>query len=367
MEVDAHRFQAINPASVDPLGNAGINEELDLLMKLATPDHLSLMHDMKEELSMLMSKFGGKRVTENREQDARRALSKVLQGILEPAAVERIGKLHEAANDPYQTTQGFLSLARGLFGDPSDLALALAELLRHWRLSDATRKRIEKARERLLAEEGEQRIHAGINAASKSRHFGKQLGLTPQSLREAYRAFVTGDYCEVAQYEYLLEAFGFDERYRAIDFLQEALALDISATDPSCSQEEFGLLLDRLFALRLIRSADLTFLRCMARYEGPAWEPAQNQQLLNFMLKVLQNPEAIRAGVAELFERLLRFSRRAVLARFIQQLIRGFTEIPEQVHTDSLSRDTVLNGLLALADEIRGDEDDVLEVLHAGF
>jgi len=361
-----HAAHATEHLEHHKLGTWAQGEEASGL-RLDPSDTLSVLDDMKEELSMMLSHFG-RRQGERTEREQRLPFGRYIESILESEAPQRIGRLHEAAaGDARMSAQSLLSFARQLFGDPSDLALALTELLRHWRLPEAARKRLEKARDLLLEQEGEQRVKAGINAAPKSRQYGKHLGMTPQGLREAYRAFVTGDYSEVAQYVYVLEAFGFEQRHRAIDFLQETLALDISAADPSCSHEEFGLLLDRLLALRLIRSADITFLDSVAPRDGVQWDMAQNQKLLQLMLQSVQNAEAIRQRVGDLMDELLRFTRRAVIARFIQQLIHGFREIPEELYADPLIREELLENLLELSDEVCGYEPGTMEGLHGGY
>jgi type III secretion protein W len=365
--MDFSAKRTVQPAEHLQLGAWAQGEEASGL-RLNPPDTLSLLANMNEELSMLLSHFGRRQGADRNEREQRLGFTRQIDEILQVDAPERIGKLHDAATgDSRMSAQSLLVFARQLFSDPSDLALALGELLRHWRLPEASRKRLEKARELLLEQDGEQPVRAGINAAQKCRLFGKKLGLSSQDLREAYRAFVSGQYSEVAQYAYLLEAFGFEQRHHAIDFLQETLALDISATDPSCSLEEFGTLLDRLLTLRLLRSTDRTFFASVAPQQGAPWDVAQSEQLLQLLLDSVQSAERIRQQVNELLERLLRFSRREVIARFVQQLIKGFSEIPEQVYADPTVREQLLMQLVELSGEVSGFEPGSLEALHGGY
>ncbi len=219
----------------------------------------SVVRDMLDDMAALLPTF-------QRRQQARGQITEDLGPrqdvpILLPGAIAKVELLRDLMQGARGATpERWLSMAFEIFPDPSDLAMALAELRRSDGLTPEDLEKIDLAYQALIDTEGKQKILAGVNASASALAFGDRLSLSPADLRQAYRILVMTQLREHVMYRYLIESFGFANRHDVVDYLEVAMACDLRAVNPSCSNEEFSQLWHILYQIRLLRAADLIFV-----------------------------------------------------------------------------------------------------------
>ncbi|RBL82023.1 YopN family type III secretion system gatekeeper subunit [Streptomyces cavourensis] len=220
----------------------------------------NVQDDMAELLASIMRRQAGRR---NDKIDGQEGSSR--EHVRDEGRAEEVEKVRSLLRDSGAGWPAAFDLARSLFPDPVDLALLLAALRDDVELDEEIRAEIEQALAELIEEHGQEKITAGMNIRDVVSSFATRTGLTPDSLRQAYRSLLESGSGESVTYRYLIDLFGFARRGIALDFLELALAADMSADAPSRAAGDFQPLLALLFQLRLLRSADALLMGAAGR------------------------------------------------------------------------------------------------------
>ncbi|WP_258089429.1 type III secretion system gatekeeper subunit SctW [Serratia liquefaciens] len=260
---------------------------------------LQRFSDSVDEMSVLLSQFRHRR---DFEKKVGASNTSSFEQVLDDDVLPKVDTLLKIAAGPEgKTISTLLSQLRLLFPDVSDLVVVLRELLRRRDMDKVVKSRLQKLLQHVEQTANPRRLKAGINVALKARLFGKALQLSPALARETYRNFLESDEHEIELYQDWISTYGAEKRAFVIDFMESSLLADIDAQDPSCSQIEFGGLLQRLLQLKLIRTSDILFIGMVFKnrllFE---LEPNEEEWLL-FMFCLLQSPKDIK----ELLESLL--------------------------------------------------------------
>lgn len=348
----------------------------------------SVVRDMLDDMAALLPTF-------QRRQQARGQVTEDLGPrqdvpILLPGAIAKVELLRDLMQGARGATpERWLSMAFEIFPDPSDLAMALAELRRSEGLTQEDVERIDQAYQALIDTEGKQKILAGVNASQSALAFGERLSLSPAGLRQAYRILVMTRLREHVMYRYLMTSFGFSHRHDVVDYLEVAMACDLRSVNPSCSNEEFSQLWHILYQIRLLRAADLIFVgkgrrdrhgrrrRSLKRrasyllhphhaagtatHDDDAMPGAQagstpdrhglsdetlaereDEALVGVMMAGLDDADTIADRVAQAYQDQFGEGSRAEFSGFLQRLLIAFATVPIDLFPSTAHRDKVI-------------------------
>lgn len=216
---------------------------------------LSQAFELNDDLSGLLSSLRRSRSKEPEGGDVREQAW--MDHVLEPKGPEKIAALRlQLQQLPSRDPAAIRALLSQLFPDPSDAVAVLKALMAEEELKEIRESLAELHDELLGKQDSNGRgIRAGLNIALKARLHASPLRATAAQLRHTYREFLAGGE-PLDAYEQWVEMYGFARRARVVAFIEQALAADMYALDPSCTRIEFGLLLQRVRQLTTLRSAD---------------------------------------------------------------------------------------------------------------
>jgi len=212
--------------------------------------------DMADDMASVATQFRNRRDLEKKGA----ASGENFERVLEEDAGPKAQKLVEVLAVQHLSLDVLLAQARGLFPDDSDLFLVLRELLKRKQLGRIQRSRLEQLLDKVTRDADPKMLRGGINCALKARLFGAALGLQASLLRQSYRRFLESNGRPLDDYEDWISSYGYKARHPVLDFLEESLASDIRAEDPSCGHLEFSYLLGNMRKLHLLRTADREFI-----------------------------------------------------------------------------------------------------------
>lgn len=221
--------------------------------------------DMQDDLSGLVSSMRRLRSRDDSSGDLRGHTW--LEHVLDPEGPQKLTQLrnqlhqHGAANVAQLRT-----LLSQLFPDPSDAVAVLRILLADEELQELHAE-LQTLHDHYLDGERGRSVRAGVNVALKARLQAPRLRAGAAQLRRSYQEFLAGEQ-PLDAYELWIELYGFERRARVVDFIEQALAADMYALDPSCSRLEFGQLLQRVRQLTTLRSADHLLMACCWREQA---------------------------------------------------------------------------------------------------
>lgn len=285
-----------------------------------------------------------------RDYDKKRSsLADSFERVLEEDVESKADGILLVARSPDASAEELLNQARRQFPDDSDLVLVLRQLARRKQLDEAARKRLREALKQAEAEADPQALKAGINSALKARLFGAALEMSPSLLRASYRQFLQSEGSESEIYQDWVASYGFQHRRAVLDFVEGALLADIDSLDPSCSRLEFGNLLGRLTQLKLLRSADLLFVRrLLANPLVCRFNPSEADWLL-LMLSLLQTPQELDGLLAETVGDTALLSRHADRSALLQALYQACKTLPPRLFPDEEWQEALLEEFRYLA------------------
>lgn len=205
-------------------------------------------------MGMLASQFSSKKDILKKRYTSSEYAESILDNKAEEK-IEHIEKKIELLNSNKESLQNYIT---SFFPDPSDLALALAELLRRKTISKESQEILEEILESLLKEEKGRFVKSGINVGRVAREFASKHDKSANKLRDIYRDFICYEGPIVYLYEVWMNELEENKRESLYNFLAKALSCDLQA-GPLCSINisEFGNLFGRIGDLRKIYSAEL--------------------------------------------------------------------------------------------------------------
>lgn len=276
-----------------------------------------------------------------------------LDYVLDEHAQEKIDALIPLLKNEAKNNPGILlHYAREAFPDDSCLIAALRVLLRMRKFMLDEVDTITQALE-LAEEQAEPKpTKAGINIALKARLYSKKLKMSPVSVRRAYRDFIQSDDPELVIYEKWLAFYGAERRHILIDFIEKAVLTDLEASDPSCSDAEFGYLLSRLSHIKLIRSGDIVFIEGVnANSLLARWNQSVDKWLF-FLLSAIYEPDDIYQSIKEVSGDYLLAATDKEKIEFIQSIFIVLAKVPEAIFLDAGDREKLLENLRILISDV---------------
>lgn len=293
-----------------------------------------------DEMSSAMAMFYNRRDYDKKVKN----FSSSFERVLDEDAVPKSKQIIKALKSGSANIDELLRHARSLFPDDSDLVLVLRELLSRTQLKEMERKRLQELLEQVEQQADPKSLKAGINSALKAQLFGNILALSAGLLRASYRQFLQSEDSLVEVYIDWIASYGHEARDSVLDFMEEALLADISAQDPSCSHIEFGNFLGRLGQLKLLRSADLNFVKTIIHdNQVKSFNPNEKDWLI-LMLSLLQGYE-VDALLVDTVGKNALFSQHKAHSVLLHSLYRACKEIPLSLFLEEKWKDDLLEAL----------------------
>lgn len=302
------------------------------LEELTPASLLQRFSDSVDEMSVLLAQFRNRR---DFEKKVGSASDSSFEQVLDDDVLPKVYALLKiASGQEGASIEQLLKYVRSLFPDDSDLVLILRELLRRRDLDEVVKGRLKTMLKQVEQQANPRRLKAGINVALKARLFGKALDLSPAMARESYRDFLESEAHEVELYQDWIATYGAEQRVLVVDFMETSLLTDMDAQDPSCSQIEFGGLLQRLVQLKLIRSSDSVFLTSIFKNAYISAFNSSEKEWLLFMICVLQQPNEIKNLLEDLLKERIRLSKHRERGSILQTIYQACIRLPQELFLD---------------------------------
>jgi len=337
-------------------------------------DQAALLTDVQDDLASLLSAFVRRQSGRRHGDDTADSPAPEYEALPTSPNIESVAQIRELLAGQQPRWRLAMDLLRGLFPDPAEQALVLAGLRSDPKLSEEIREEINTALAELTAQRGE----ALANSANLGRvvqQFANKTGLSAESLRAAYRTLIKASAGERELYIYLINTFGFAQRGLALDFLEQAVAADLSAAGPAYAAELFKPLLGLLLQLRLIRCADNILLstlrrktrRQLRRGRSGGRPGAKNdgqfnpkkfsnglveEALIALLLAALSDVVSAQQQFAQFLQKLGAYTERTVLQPLARAILRAMAGLPCELFPDLASRQALLAGLHTTYDQL---------------
>ncbi|EKS5988132.1 type III secretion system gatekeeper subunit SctW [Salmonella enterica] len=214
------------------------------------------LKDSSEELADILSTFGkfGKSVkTRSKGIDD----GDYLSSVLEEEVDEKMEMLIKYVSHLKGDSEHIISYARRFFHNDIDLILVLREMLLSKKLSIIQKKKIQEAIIELERFADCDKVRSGINIGKVAKFYNKGTNLlSAMELRECYLQFLEFDLPISFIYQYWIDNYGVENRYRLLAFIMSALIADIKANEPGIHCAEFGPLATSILNVRILQTLD---------------------------------------------------------------------------------------------------------------
>lgn len=304
-----------------------------------------------DEMSAFLSMFRNRRDVERKNGATGES---VLERVLEEDLQPKMRALIKAVQGSYQVDiELLLQQLRSLFPDDSDLVLVLREMLYNRELDEVVKKRLQKLLEYVEKQADPRRLKAGINIALKARLFGRHLNFSPALLRNSYRDFLTDNYHEIDVYQTWIEQYGPEVRHQVVDFMEGALLTDMEASDPSCSNLEFGNLLGKLGIIKVIRSSDKLFIHTLMHKQLVRELAITENDWLYFMFCMLKNGSLLGQYLRDILGSKLKSLSAFQFSALLSTLYFACKRLPRHIFYDEKDWDELEERFKALTAQAR--------------
>jgi len=298
------------------------------------------LYSIADDMSAVMAQF-------RRRADAQRRGSSAtdpFERILEEDSQEKVNGLHVITKSPEVSKSAFLSLARAMFPDDSDMVLVLRELIKRRKAGKLDTVAFEELLEEVWEQSNPKACQAGLNIGLKAKLFSKKMQVSPKALRNTYREFLESDDPEIFQYEQWVDQYGVDRRDMVADFVETSLLHDIQSHDPSCSRAEFGNLLNHVVTMKKLQSSDTAFLQEFLR--GNLKLVLIEKDLLNCWFDILQRPFKIKKEIEK--HHLDNLSHQLFLSKDVlqQKLLTAVRELDGDLFLDPELKQILIEALI---------------------
>nr|WP_106076607.1 YopN/LcrE/InvE/MxiC type III secretion system gatekeeper [Chromobacterium amazonense] len=298
-----------------------------------------------DEMAAALTQFRNRREYDKKLNQLADSFERVLDEEAQPKAqqIVQVSKEHGIS------AKALLREAQARFPDDSDLALVLRELLRRRQLDEVVRKRLKALLKQVEDQADPKPLKAGINCALKARLFGKALQLSPGLLRASYRLFLQSEANEVDIYADWIGSYGYQRRALVLDFIEDALLTDVDSQDPSCSRLEFGYLFGRMGKLKLLRSADASFVGGLMRNEHVCAFKSNEADWLLLLLSLLQQPQSLDELLADTVGQSALLSNHRDHSTLLQAIYQACKALPPMLFADDRWQHALLEKLCQMA------------------
>ncbi len=359
------QFNPLSPALPSLMGHASpsLQELAESVPELHTIDRASLLANVQDDMAAMLASIMRRQSSRRTDTVAERENS-TREEVPSTEHDEHVEKVRALLRSADAGRRAAYDLASRLFPDPAELALLLASLREDLELEEDIREEIERALAELIAKHGHEKLAPSVNIRHVVNAFAAQTGLTPDSLRKAYGSLLSGGSSEPVTYRYLINVFGFEQRGMALDFLEQALAVDMAAETPSRTADGFQPLLDLLFQFRLLRSADSLLIAAARPYQQGAGRSLQshgNVDLLDsivveLMLVALSDPKQACQKLTEFLQSWREIAADRQIAPWAAGVLRAFADIPVELFPDLTYREAFLISMSeTIASVFRGE------------
>lgn len=346
--------------------NYGVDNQTD---QIETENLAKALNDAAEELTVLGQLFARSGKNSSRKNESNN-IDDPAAFILEDEADAKIDLLvKKVANLRDKNT--LLNLTRNLFPDDSDMLLALQEMLRNRRLSEALKKVVKEAIDDLYKTCDQKKMRAGINVGRVAQRFSGGEGnikLSARDLRNNYLLFIGCETSASYVYQNWIKQYGCRNRKRLLAFILSALVADIKSHEPGIHFDEFGPLSDKLSDARILHTLDESLNKTFDGFDFRSQMLSAHHSLLdegslvNLYLAGLINFGDFKNNLkifSKNFMASLYVSQRAIV---IQELFNTFKETPEFLYTDKKLCEIIMNFMSTILLSLHKRERDRLSV-----
>ncbi|CAI1904628.1 type III secretion system regulator InvE [Serratia quinivorans] len=314
-------------------------------------------------MAMLASQFTRRKELKSQSEES----SLFTEKILDDQADEKINRIEQALLREMRTPQQLKAFLQSFFSDPSDMLMALFELLRRKKLSEAMEKSLETLKEELVGGEQARAAMSGANVALVAKAFSHQLAQTPAQLRMLYREFIGYDGPAIYLYEQWIEELERQERDRLLRFFSRALSSDLQGLPPGCiNMIEFACLFRQVGRLREIQSADYQFVERITGIEFIQGERFNAREFERLFIAGIRHVSNYDETLNHFISEKLSIASMGCKAIFLQVLITAYSTIAIDLFISAELRDELLELLRQKMEFIRIKENVLLDkrMLH---
>lgn len=284
-----------------------------------------------------------------------------IERILDDNADEKVSHIEKIINREEMTPPKLRSFLAQFFPDPSDMLMAIFELLRRKKLTNKIVSNLNKLKNALTEEDTERRTEAGANVALSARLFSHSLDKTSIQLRDIYRDFICYDGPIIYIYEQWVSEITSQQREVMLRYLTRSLACDLqSIPTGNINVVEFGDLFRRIGGLREIQSVEILFLQKIISTE--LININNDQELSNLFVSGIRNIDNYKVILARFFSEKLSLVTYETKAIFLQLLLSGFSSVSVEVFLSLEKRDKLIYLMKEEISQIKLQEDAVKRV-----
>ncbi|OON41070.1 hypothetical protein BTJ39_03625 [Izhakiella australiensis] len=306
----------------------------------------SVAMTMADDMAALLSTFLQNRMPGKKNNEVATSVERACDAILAPERPAPISKIREFACSTGMNSKTFLAFMKQMYPDPMQLALLLQAMIRQKKhnraadddeLADVPLELLEDTLNLLINGPGKKGIRAGLNTESQTRQYSSLLQRDEKTLRNMYYEFISLKQEPVVTYQEMYANFGADRIKTGLDYFTLALHSDINSHDPSCSKDEFGLLLEANYRLCLIKSASENFISSMLECEYLNIPASKIKNILiEFFINFVTDPEKVANHVQTFIKDNMAFNVNADKIAVIQHLRTVISHFPSQVFANEL-------------------------------
>lgn len=250
--------------------------------------------------------------------------------ILEENSLQKIAQLlKRVTNVKGNNIRDMLFTFFKQFPDESDRVIILRKALQRSDIDESVKVTLRSVLKKLEETGNPKLLKAGINVALKARLFGQSLGISASLLRSTYRHFLESEGDDIETYKGWISTFGYKKRHNILEFIEEALLIDISSRAPSCMDLEFGKLLSNLLKLKKIRSLEFEFIQRLLTHKNITCVSSSEEQWLLFVFCIQQDPKGIETYLGDIVIFSNTRDNASKKARFYQSLYALVKSLPD--------------------------------------
>ncbi|MEG3135818.1 type III secretion system gatekeeper subunit SctW [Rouxiella sp. T17] len=262
--------------------------------------------------------------------------------ILEDNSIQKIAMLLKmVSNVKGNSIKDMLFTFFKQFPDESDRVIILRKALQRSDIDESVKVTLRSVLKKLEESGNTKLLKAGINVALKARLFGQSLGISASLLRSTYRNFLESDGDDIETYKSWISIFGYKQRHKILEFIEEALLIDISSTAPSCMDLEFGQLLSHLLKLKQIRSLESEFIQGLLTQKNITRINSSEEKWLLFVFCIQQDPHGVEVYLKDIDNLPETHDNTSKKARFYQSLLALIKGLPDYFFNELTDKSAV--------------------------
>ncbi|WP_336192495.1 type III secretion system gatekeeper subunit SctW [Hafnia paralvei] len=267
--------------------------------------------------------------------------------LLEESAEKKVSEIVSVLAKSNMGSNALLQYVRSLFPDDSDLMLALYELRRQRKLSQAQKKEIEKAISEHEKFSDMPKIQSGMNIGQVAKKFSKgDSKLSPMALRSCYLDFLEMDHAASCVYRDWIERFGADNRNRLLAFMLRALVCDMRSHICGFNSDEFGPLSAKLSDVNTLTTFDEKLVSSKNKHQYLTTRGCKDEDLLHLLFSGLLECHNFEKRLIDFNKKYLLNLRIKELVIFLQNIKSIYTIVPDHFYANDNDKDILLQKII---------------------